>query len=859
MKINKLTYKAYGKLVNHEIDLHPEITVIFGNNEAGKSTIFNSISTLLYGFRPASREKHPYTHWQKNEINYSGIVQKDSELFLVERRLMSMPKLTIMALSSNMARNLRNEPLSFLPNVSENLYDAVFHLTSDDLNRADKESWEQIQEKLISNYGTNYLNKTSDVLKRLEQDVNTLWRKDKKGNPEINQLTSELFNLMQEKDMLEDQNEQLKQQIRFLEDVESTLEAFQTKRMSIIEKLQGYRSKLPQKVLKEKVQVLKNGLYKASVFEALDHKALERLNQLSESSQMLQNRVKRTEVELQALKLALNPLTETCANLLKFKPSVRQLEQNLAQLFAKEQEEHAMTQERLKLDEKIEAVYTFLFENQAPITHDVRSHLKQIKVMDLMSLVQNYIEGERKNDAIAQQEALKGQSKKVLALGFLLMGVVATAIGIFIKSADFLTLIGVGIIGFGLASYKPIKAVPASSVNTDLLLEKIQSIMTPLVLPAYVHQDVSFRFFSKLEELVMQLIESDQLWMKSERLRHEISEIQREMAVTLENHQLDTSSGVVISFQYAMSQIDKCEAQKIEEDQKHLRIENVTKTLEMDLDELREISNEVLKLRETFENFGDGYFDLGVEKFKENIEKFKKISIFSDEIERMPYTDEALDEVSEESIEWLESQRMQLDEDERALLIRRADLKNEISRLKENRSVEDVTSEILTTKDALLELEQIRDTRMLLFEIIKYADEQFRLENQPDIINRVSMYMRRMTDGKYTDVMISETLELQFLVDGELLPLSKAFSKGTIQQLFFAYRLAVIDVLDPECQLPMVLDEVFVNWDAIRLDQTLVLLGEIAKQRQIICFTCHMALVEKFKQRSNAKVIEVLT
>ena len=132
MKINKLTYKAYGKLVNHEIDLHPEITVIFGNNEAGKSTIFNSISTLLYGFRPASREKHPYTHWQKNEINYSGIVQKDSELFLVERRLMSMPKLTIMALSSNIARNLRNESLSFLPNVSENLYDAVFHLTADD-------------------------------------------------------------------------------------------------------------------------------------------------------------------------------------------------------------------------------------------------------------------------------------------------------------------------------------------------------------------------------------------------------------------------------------------------------------------------------------------------------------------------------------------------------------------------------------------------------------------------------------------------------------------------------------------------------------------------------------------------------
>ena len=264
------------------------------------------------------------------------------------------------------------------------------------------------------------------------------------------------------------------------------------------------------------------------------------------------------------------------------------------------------------------------------MTHEVRSHLKQIKVMDLMSMVQNYIEGQRKNDTIVQKEALKSQSKNVQALGLLLVGVVAAAIGIFVKSADILTLIGVGLIGFGLASYKPKKVSLDSGVNTNLLKEKIQSIMAPLILPEYVYQDVSFRFFSKLEELLMHLIESDQLWMKSERRHKEISEIQREMAATLENHQVDTSSGVVISFQFAMSQIDKCEAQKIEEDQKHLRIDNITETLKMDQDALQEITNEVLKLQETFEIFGEGYFDLGVEKFKENIEKLKKISIFSE-------------------------------------------------------------------------------------------------------------------------------------------------------------------------------------------------------------------------------------
>jgi uncharacterized protein YhaN len=129
---------------------------------------------------------------------------------------------------------------------------------------------------------------------------------------------------------------------------------------------------------------------------------------------------------------------------------------------------------------------------------------------------------------------------------------------------------------------------------------------------------------------------------------------------------------------------------------------------------------------------------------------------------------------------------------------------------------------------------------MVMAEILKYADDKFRRENQPDILNRVSGLMAAMTLGKYQKVLISENFELQFLVNNEVIPVSKAFSKGTLNQLFLAFRLAVIEMINKgKTPLPIVLDEAFVNWDDQRLAATYKVLEDFGKRHQIIILTCH--------------------
>ena len=49
MKINKIKINSYGKLKEKEINVKDGINIIYGQNEAGKSTLINFIINSFYG------------------------------------------------------------------------------------------------------------------------------------------------------------------------------------------------------------------------------------------------------------------------------------------------------------------------------------------------------------------------------------------------------------------------------------------------------------------------------------------------------------------------------------------------------------------------------------------------------------------------------------------------------------------------------------------------------------------------------------------------------------------------------------------------------------------------------------------
>lgn len=114
-----------------------------------------------------------------------------------------------------------------------------------------------------------------------------------------------------------------------------------------------------------------------------------------------------------------------------------------------------------------------------------------------------------------------------------------------------------------------------------------------------------------------------------------------------------------------------------------------------------------------------------------------------------------------------------------------------------------------------------------------------------DILNRkASAVLERITEGRYTRLLVDEQLNMTLLEDGRRIPVDRV-SAGTIEQVYFALRMAAADMLYEE-PLPVIFDDAFAFYDEKRLKSTLKWLSE--QQRQVIIFTCQKREQEIIKQ-----------
>ena len=125
--------------------------------------------------------------------------------------------------------------------------------------------------------------------------------------------------------------------------------------------------------------------------------------------------------------------------------------------------------------------------------------------------------------------------------------------------------------------------------------------------------------------------------------------------------------------------------------------------------------------------------------------------------------------------------------------------------------------------------------------ILERAVERAERERQPELLKKASLYMERFTCGACTRVYNSAKENLLKVATSDF-PDGKTpaqLSRGTREQLFLALRLALIDSLwqDDE-MLPVVFDDIFVNFDTGRRNAAWQTVGSFAADKQLIIFEC---------------------
>jgi uncharacterized protein YhaN len=136
---------------------------------------------------------------------------------------------------------------------------------------------------------------------------------------------------------------------------------------------------------------------------------------------------------------------------------------------------------------------------------------------------------------------------------------------------------------------------------------------------------------------------------------------------------------------------------------------------------------------------------------------------------------------------------------------------------------------------------------VLARELMNRALQQFERDHQPALLTRVAQLLRQMTGGRYLHVSRRFDKDQSLVVqrdDGAYL-FPQQLSTGTREQLYLAIRLAfVLHYCDRHEPLPIVMDDVLVNFDDQRARATLEVLDTVANDLQVILLTCHQRTVE---------------
>ena len=128
--------------------------------------------------------------------------------------------------------------------------------------------------------------------------------------------------------------------------------------------------------------------------------------------------------------------------------------------------------------------------------------------------------------------------------------------------------------------------------------------------------------------------------------------------------------------------------------------------------------------------------------------------------------------------------------------------------------------------------------------------DTYQRHRQPETLQEASGYLERLTQGHYVRVW-TPLGEHSLRVDdaeGHSLPV-EALSRGTREQLFLGLRLALASSYARRgAPLPLVLDDVLVNFDAERASAAASVLRDFAAAgHQLLVFTCHEHLLKMFK------------
>lgn len=164
----------------------------------------------------------------------------------------------------------------------------------------------------------------------------------------------------------------------------------------------------------------------------------------------------------------------------------------------------------------------------------------------------------------------------------------------------------------------------------------------------------------------------------------------------------------------------------------------------------------------------------------------------------------------------------------------KAELENGFSGLPDLRAL---TEEATSEEEKLARMKQRYEALQLAKQWISEQAEVLRNSFGPQLNEAAAKILSQLTQGALNGVRVSGEYKME-LSDPHGSHSVDYFSNGTVDQAYLSLRLGILDLLQKQQDGPLLLDDVFCQYDDHRLQAGLAFLAERAKTQQILYCTC---------------------
>lgn len=881
MIIKSVNINSFGGIKNKKINFSKGLNIVYGENEAGKSTIQSFIKIWLYGFSSYKgkdyklNERIKYT--PNDGDNISGelnVIHEDKE-YIIRRTFGRTKKedtsIIINSITGEEVQYInKEEPGKYFFNINRSTFiNTVFIGQLGVSVKKDKE--EEILDKLSNSIGSE------EGQVSVEVAFSKLY-KYKKSISNIRKSGS--LDVLKNKygDLLSERYEAYKLSNHNIENEENLIKLNEEK-LNInkeISNLEIYKKYLKKIKIKKEYQEITEYFKKK---EKLRNEQFSINKDLTFNDEVINNifieNVKEDySMYLNLLDIVNDEEERICVKeerLIELKVPLREyyyinnLPKDILSKLEGLKIKNEMLTEKYQINESIKNEIEFLNLKKKEAENLIGSaiEIKNFKE-DLESLLLIYEEELKKLKSIMEEESDKPQNN-IFLISLVVIFFISIILGIIIDNSNFKVLlytISLGILIFiGFNFY--INKKGSNKEKTSFLLKgniekieiKLNEYCSKLQVNNYselVNKLSIYKNYLELEEKINRkineklsqrsILDLDSAMDERENIKEEINNYLRIASVD----SIDKLIKEIYKYKEDFKEVNNLEIElnnlksslNRTKEQLLIREEKLKRNLESigfkninisEIDEIiKEIEEKIKKRDEVSKSLAS------VEEAYSALTKGKDINKIKEELGdviniNFNYSYENEDEIDEV----IKEKNIRLVDVEKKL----RDIENEIkNRFIGKRTIPVIEEEIKEVESNIEKYETQLKASYVVSEVLTEVYDEIRSSFGPILNSNVITSFKEFTDGKYNEVMVSDNYEMKVKDDKSIMA-AEALSNGANDQLYLSLRLAFVEMIFKNKDIPICLDDTFIQYDDKRLERTIKYLIKEGFEQYII-FTC---------------------